>query len=555
MNRRLVFGFCTGGFAVLCIAAVLFLHAFMTVPEPIHYITFQSADRINEDGSLTPCTLDEHGTVTGMENGAVYRFCTTVEDIPTDGYLLLETAGAAFTIRMDGEAVLQSTGTASYGMQTMGVGQVHVPFPPGVERCDLEIDYQVLDAENALYPPLARFTSLWLTDGANIAYANLYGIPAGCFTLVFVCVCGLFLLGLAQGRPDYTLLVLVLATGMLSIYQISRGYGYYFLPELLNDFFTWHGFSLLSPLLLLVWLLLGRRRGTWRQLGWSVLTAGVVVLCIYLASLVRGGYTAGYINDMFVTLFQYGDYSRPVYWMTVFLVADSAVIAVLGVLRDFARVQTDAQTLALKNELTANSYRAAEEKLRQNTAMRHEWKNQVATLHLLQQKGDLEELGHRLEELDTQLDKLAPQQYTKHFTINTILQNAAARANDLGVSFHAAALVPAELSIPDGDLCSLLFNMLDNALEATSQVSPPQTREVECMIKVTQGYLAIKCENSYTGGLSLDEWGRLQTTKADQDSHGFGLAQMRSITKKYGSILDISYTDDHFTVQTALKIR
>ena len=247
--------------------------------------------------------------------------------------------------------------------------------------------------------------------------------------------------------------------------------------------------------------------------------------------------------------------SRPVYWLTVFLVADSAVIAILGVLRDFAHIQADAQTLALKNELTENSYRAAEEKLRKNAALRHDWKNQVATLHLLQQKGDLEELGRRLEALDAQLDKLAPQQYTKHFTINTILQNTAARASDLGVNFHAAAPVPAELSIPDEDLCSLLLNMPDNALEAASQVSPPQAREVECTIKATQGYLAIKCENSYTGTLSLDEQGRLQTTTADRDSHGFGLAQMRSIAKKHGSILDISYTGGRFTVQTALKLR
>lgn len=429
-----------------------------------------------------------------------------------------------------------------------------MPFPPGAERCDLEIDYQVLDADNALYPPLARMSSTWLADGTTIAYANLYSIPAGCFALVFVFVCGLYLLGLAQGKPDHTLLVLALATSLLSVCQIAHGCGNYFLPAPLNRLFTWRGFSLLLPLLLLIWLLLGRRRGTWRQLGWSVLTAGAAVLCVYLISLVRGGYLAWYINDMFVNLFQYGDYSGPLYWITLFLAADSAVIAVFGALRDFARMQADAQTLALKNELTADSYRAAEEKLRENAAMRHEWKNQIAALHLLQQQGDLAALDGYLEELDSRLDHLAPQQYTEHFTINTILQNAAARSETLGVAFHAAAPVPADLSINESDLCTLLLNLLDNAIEAASQVPPPGERRIDCTIKVKQGYLAVKCENAYAGELSLNEEGKLQTTKADRDRHGFGLAQMHAIAKKCGSVLDITYTDDRFTVQTALKL-
>lgn len=555
MDRKWIRWLCAGGFAVICVAAALFLRTFMTTSEPVSYITFGSAFRVGEDGGLTPCALDEYGTVTGMEDGAVYRFLAAVENIPDNGYLVLETAGVALTVRMDDETVLQSAGTASYGMQTLSTGQVHVPFPPGAERCALEIDCQVLDPDNALYPPLARVTSAQLQDSSNMAYANLYGIPAGGFTLIFVLVCGIFLLGLAQGAPDFTLPVLMLASGLLSVYQISNGCGYYFLPEALNRFLTWRGFFLLSPLALLVWLLLRRKQGTLRQLGWITLAVGSVTLCVYLISLARGSYFAQYINGIIADPFRYGSYVRPVYWLTVYLTAASAAVSAYGLLNSFAQMRADARTLALKNELTGSSYRAAEEKLRQNAAMRHEWKNQVAALHLLQQQGDLAALGRYLEELDGRLDRLAPRQYTEHFTINTILQNAAARAEELGVEFRAAAQVPPGLNIDTGDLCCLLLNLLDNALEAASRVPAPGAREAECIIKVKQGYLAVKCENTYTAPLSLDEQGRLLTTRADRDGHGFGMAQMKAIAKKYGSVVDVSYTDDRFTVQTALKIK
>lgn len=553
MNRRLML--CVVGFAVLCVAVVMFLQPFMSEQDFMRYVTFQSVVRIGEDGSLTSPPMDEYGRAAGMEDGAVYRFCAVVEDIPEYGYLVLKTSGVEFTVRIDGETVLQSTGPVRPPVEAVSVGQVHISLPSAAEHCDLEIDCRVLDPENAWYPPLARYTSESRADRSTMAYANLYGIPTGAFMLAFVCLCGLFLLGLAQNKPDYTLLVLALAAGLLGVCRISAGCGYHFLPRPLYHFLLWPGFNLLPPALLLAWLLLGRRRGTWRQFGWSALVTCAAVLCVYLVSLIRGRYNiAGYIKDVVAGLF-YGRYSELVYWLTVFLVFDSAVIAIYGVLRDFARMETTAQALALKSELTLENYRAMEEKLRQTAALRHEWKNQVAALHLLQEKGDLDGLGRQLKRLDSQLDKLSPRQYSQHLAINIILQSAAARAETLDITFRAAAPVPAGLGIREDDLCSLLLNLLDNALEAASKIPSPGVREVECTIKVKQGYLAVKCENTYAGPLPVDENGRLRSAKADYDSHGLGLLQMNSIAKKYGSVLDVSYTGSRFTVQAALKIR
>lgn len=53
--------------------------------------------------------------------------------------------------------------------------------------------------------------------------------------------------------------------------------------------------------------------------------------------------------------------------------------------------------------------------------------------------------------------------------------------------------------------------------------------------------------------MKADPQGRLQTRKDDPASHGFGLAQMRAVAEKYSSVLDISWTEERFTVQTALQ--
>lgn len=222
--------------------------------------------------------------------------------------------------------------------------------------------------------------------------------------------------------------------------------------------------------------------------------------------------------------------------------------------REFLQNQKREQMLLLRNQMAQESYARALDAVNRTSTLRHEWKNQIASLQLLHKQGNFDEVGLYLQALDTRLDQLVPQHYCDHFTINTILQNAAAHAADLGIHFAASAPVPVSLNLPDGDLCTLLLNMLDNALEAAAQVSAAGQRRVECSIRIKQEHLAIKCENGYSGTLKLTEQGRLQSTKGDQQAHGYGIAQMQAIAEKNGSVLDISYTREYFTVQTALKI-
>ena len=131
-----------------------------------------------------------------------------------------------------------------------------------------------------------------------------------------------------------------------------------------------------------------------------------------------------------------------------------------------------------------------------------------------------------LEQLEGELAHLSTRNFSEHSAINAILQNAAYRAEEMGVDFHAQALVPGDLELDEGDLCALLLNMLDNALEAASKVEPPREREVRCRVKLTQGFLAVWCQNTYTGPLRLDG----------------------------GGIVSISHDGSRFTVETALKL-
>ena len=110
------------------------------------------------------------------------------------------------------------------------------------------------------------------------------------------------------------------------------------------------------------------------------------------------------------------------------------------------------------------------------------------------------------------------------------------------------------MPVSDEDLCTLLMNLLDNALEGAGRTPEGQRRSICLRMRISGGFLAVLCENSFDGHVETDARGRLRTTKAEPESHGFGMAQMRAVAEKYRSVLDVSYTDTAFTVQIALKL-
>lgn len=189
-----------------------------------------------------------------------------------------------------------------------------------------------------------------------------------------------------------------------------------------------------------------------------------------------------------------------------------------------------------------------------SAAIRHEMKHKIIALDALYQKGDYEALGQLIGDIKQQNDHLAQTQFTENFTVNTILQDAAYRAAQSDIRFEALVSVPPQLTVAESDLCELLMNMLDNALEAAAEADAGK-RFVRFQIETKNGFLAVKCENSYSGKRRQDANGNYITTKNDAETHGFGLKLMSAVAVRYHSMLDIFTSENQtFTVQTALKL-
>lgn len=551
MKRAIKIG-CAAAFLLLCAALLLFLHQFTRAESSAQYLEWDFAAVVSGESEGTERPFDPLEPLPELEKGEYYRLSTTLPERQAELRLLFEISGLELAVQMDGKTLLCLAADAA--AEGLAQGQAQISLPAGGGET-LVMDVRPVGAGPGLFPPLLRLMDDAYSTASDIAYANLTAIPAGAAALALVLVWGLFLLSVTLGRPDWSLLPLLLAAMGLTVYRLSQSTGAYFLPRPLLDICTWPGLGLLTVLALLAYLAINRRRSFWRSFGWITLWSAAALLAAFLFSLSGDGYLAEYLCTAVSDLVHHGIYDGLAYWLTQWLTLVCVLLSALDLVRSIIQSQAQARAAQVKYRLTLENYQQAADKNRQTAALRHEWNNQLVALHLLLQKGDLAGLEQKLESLERDLGRLSTQNYTEQPAINAILQNAAYQAEKLGVDFRCQVLVPGELKVDEGDLCALLLNMLDNALEAAAKVAPPRSREVHCKLKLTQGFLAVWCQNTYTGPLRTDEAGNLLTTKEETGSHGFGLAQMREIAVKYRSVLDIDYDGEHFTVQTALKVQ
>lgn len=143
---------------------------------------------------------------------------------------------------------------------------------------------------------------------------------------------------------------------------------------------------------------------------------------------------------------------------------------------------------------------------------------------------------------------------TGNRTIDAVINFKYAIAREKGIAFHLKIFVPEDLPIARSDLGVILGNAIDNAMEAVEQcVDVPKEIDISIGVKKESWILVIK--NPYTKKLSLDQGGRLLSTKKEKHHHGYGLKSIMKIAEKYQGETLIQSEDGMFTLTVILSLK
>ena len=136
--------------------------------------------------------------------------------------------------------------------------------------------------------------------------------------------------------------------------------------------------------------------------------------------------------------------------------------------------------------------------------------------------------------------------------IDAVINCSAAEAARSQIDFQYNVELSSNLSqIAPIDLCAVLGNQVENALDACKKIPDSQRRFIQVSIRQNKGFVVIQVINSaYRNPFTAD--GRLVTNKEDPEFHGLGLKSIQDTVDKYNGYLTNSYEDHQFQSEALL---
>ena len=206
----------------------------------------------------------------------------------------------------------------------------------------------------------------------------------------------------------------------------------------------------------------------------------------------------------------------------------------------------DRRIEAYQQELIETHYREVENMYRQMRGWRHDYRGHIQAMKALLSAGDLDGLRGYLDKLDTDLNTVDTVIKTGNPMADAILNSKISLAQSRGITVKADAHVPVGLRMSEIDLCCILGNLFDNAIEA-SMALPEEERLIRVYMdmKGTQLYISF---TNFTAGKKLRKTGKVyKSTKGE--GHGFGLVRIDKIIEQLDGYLSRNSEDGAFTTE------
>lgn len=180
---------------------------------------------------------------------------------------------------------------------------------------------------------------------------------------------------------------------------------------------------------------------------------------------------------------------------------------------------------------------------------RHDYHNHLQNLKAKLRKGEIEESLHYLDELENELNDIRQLVESGNTNMDAILNAKLSLALNQGIDINVKAQVPSTIPISDTDICALLGNLVDNAVEACEKLD--EDKYIRLYVGKYKGQLYISCTNATNEVVrKLDK--DYITTK--RGNHGHGLKRMDMIVEKYDGYINRKNEPGVFITEIMLPI-
>lgn len=169
---------------------------------------------------------------------------------------------------------------------------------------------------------------------------------------------------------------------------------------------------------------------------------------------------------------------------------------------------------------------------------RHDLAKHIQTLEMMMEQEGTDDMQEYVDNLKIRYSQIKKEEYCTDEVVNTVVSIKMQQCKEKNIPLELYIQDTDYGIIQDIDIVGILYNLLDNAIEASDRMSPEKHRRILLYMSRQENALSI-CTENYVGS---DTDISFETSKENKDEHGIGMKIIAYLVKKYGG--EIHYEVD-----------
>lgn len=205
-------------------------------------------------------------------------------------------------------------------------------------------------------------------------------------------------------------------------------------------------------------------------------------------------------------------------------------------------------------KLQLNHYNNLERSFEETRKIKHDMKNHIICLKYLSSKKDYHALDEYINDIEESIENIDTATYTGNNVIDAIINQKYLLTKKNNITFEINASLPTEPFIQSIDICAIVSNSMDNAIEACLSLNDLNTRTIKLESFIKNNHWVYKISNSSNPISISPKTNLIETNKSDKINHGLGLKNINDSIQKYDGHIKMYYENNTFYFNTIIPI-
>lgn len=233
------------------------------------------------------------------------------------------------------------------------------------------------------------------------------------------------------------------------------------------------------------------------------------------------------------------------------------VISLILILRDnirFTSERLENRIVATRLEILEEDNKNLNDAYSDIAKITHDFKNHMLAMTTLAQNEKYGELTEYLSQVTADVDNIQIRSYSGVESIDAVINNKKVKAEKHGIDLKIDVSVLCKLKIRSMDLCAVIVNLLDNAIESTLNSKSKDKQIITFSMSMVHSMVVVKTINYYDESF-LCRCGedKFKTTKDNKQLHGFGMRIVKTLADKYNGSFEIICENGVFVTAVMLS--